>query len=320
MAARSIASLSLSFGLVSIPVKVFSATESSSSVSFNLLHQCGSRVKQQYLCIKENIPVERADMVKGYEFEKDRYVMFTATELKAMEEAPRSTIDIVSFIPLAAVNPIYYDKAYYLAPDKRGAKPYGLLLQAMLESGRCALARWAWKGKQYVVQVRPGDGGLILQQLLYAEEVRSMKDLDIETAEIQKPELQLALQLIDQISAESYDPGAYQDEEKKRILAAIDDKIAGKQVVATDGQEPAAGAQVIDLVEALRASLAPRKALAKPAAAADPVLPVAPAVALAAASALPEAPAKERKAAKRATPAATAAEPAEATARVRARK
>ncbi len=296
MAARSIASLSLSFGLVSIPVKVFSATESSTSVSFNLLHQCGSRVKQQYLCIKENIPVERADMMKGYEFEKDRYVMFTSAELKAMEEAPSSTIDIVSFIPLAAVNPIYFDKAYYLAPDKRGAKPYGLLLQAMLESGRCALARWAWKGKQYVVQVRPGDGGLILQQLLYAEEVRSMKDLEIEKTEIQKPELQLALQLIDQISAETYDPGAYQDEEKKRILAAIDDKIAGKQVVATDGQEPAAGAQVIDLVEALRASLAPRKAAAKPAAAPRAVEPAAAPV-LAAASEV-----KERKSAKRATP------------------
>ena len=316
MAARSIASLSLGFGLVSIPVRLYSATESASGISFNLLHTCGSRLKQQYLCLKENIPVERADMMKGYEFEKDRYVMFTPTELKAMEEAPRSTIDIVSFIPLAAVNPIYYDKAYYLAPDKRGAKPYGLLLEAMVESGRCALARWAWKGKQYVVQVRPGDGGLILQQLLYAEEVRSMKELDIEKAEIQKPELQLALQLINQISADTYDPSAYQDEEKKRILAAIDDKIAGKQVVATDGQEPAAGAQVIDLVEALRASLAPRKAVAKPAAAPEP----APAVALAAAPAQPEAQPKERKAAKRATPAATTAEPAEAAARARARK
>ena len=305
MAARSIASLSLSFGLVSIPLKVFSATESSSSVSFNLLHNCGSRVKQQYLCIKENIPVERADMVKGYEFEKDRYVMFTPAELKAMEEAPRSTIDIVSFIPLASVDPIYFDKAYYLAPDKRGAKPYGLLLEAMRESGRCALARWAWKGKQYVVQVRPGDGGLILQQLLYAEEVRSMKELDIEKAEIQKPELQLALQLIDQISADSYDPGAYKDDEKQRILSAIDDKIAGKQVVVTEGQEPAAGAQVIDLVEALRASLAPRKSAVK----AD----AAPAEA-------PAAPVKERKAAKRATPVPAPATEAAEPARSRARK
>ena len=141
MAARSIASLSLSFGLVSIPVKLYSATESASGVSFNLLHTCGSRVKQQYLCLKENVVVERADMVKGYEFEKGRYVMFTADELKALEEGARQTIDIVAFIPAHAVDPIYYDKAYFLAPDKRGAKPYGLLLEAMRDSGRCALAR-----------------------------------------------------------------------------------------------------------------------------------------------------------------------------------
>jgi DNA end-binding protein Ku len=304
MAARSIASLSLSFGLVSIPVKLYSATESGTGVGFNLLHKCGSRVKQQYLCIKENIPIERADMVKGYEFEKDRYVMFEPAELKALEEPPSPTIDIVSFIPQSAVDPIYYDKAYYLAPDKRGAKPYGLLLAAMRESGRCALARWAWKGKQYVVQVRAGEDGLILQQLLYAAEVRAMSDLDIEHASIQKPELQLALQLIDQISEDSYDPAAYEDEEKKRILAAIDDKIAGKQVVVTEGQEPAS-AQVIDLVDALRASLAPRKAAAK-----------APAPAAA------EAEPKARKGAKRAAPAAQAEVEAEAAppARARARK
>ena len=185
MAARSIASLSLSFGLVSIPVKVYSATESSGSVSFNLLHNCGSRLKQQYLCLKENVPVERADMIKGYEFDKDRYVTFTPAELKALEESARHTIDIISFIPHSAVDPIYYDKAYYLAPDKRGAKPYRLLMEAMRESERCALARWVWKGKQYVVQVRPGDDGLILQQLLFADEVRSMKDLDIDGADLQ---------------------------------------------------------------------------------------------------------------------------------------
>ncbi len=260
MAARSIASLSLSFGLVSIPVKLYSATESAGGVSFNLLHTCGSRVKQQYLCIKENVAVERADMVKGYEFEKDRYVMFQPAELKALEEASRHTIDIVSFVPLAAVDPIYYDKAYYLAPDKRGAKPYRLLMEAMRESGRCALAKWAWKGKQYVVQVRPGDDGLVLQQLLYAAEVRSMKELDIEKADVAKPELQLALQLIDQISADSYDPESFKDEEKERILAAIDEKIAGKQIVTSEAPEPAAGGQIIDLVDALRASLSAQEA------------------------------------------------------------
>jgi len=303
MAARSIASLSLSFGLVSIPVKVYSATESSGSVSFNLLHNCGSRLKQQYVCIKEGVVVERADMIKGYEFDKDRYVTFTPAELKALEESARHTIDIISFIPLTAVDPIYYDKAYYLAPDKRGAKPYHLLMEAMRESGRCALARWVWKGKQYVVQVRPGDEGLILQQLLYADEVRTMKDLDIEKASIAKPELQLALQLIDQISADSYDPGEFHDDEKQRVLAAIDEKIEGKAIVVNEPREEAGGGQIIDLTEALRASLTSRK----PAAKTKPE--PAPAV---------EAP-KERKAAKRAAPAVAAA-PEAPPARARARK
>ena len=277
MAARSIASLSLSFGLVSIPVKLYSATESSSAVSFNMLHTCGSRVRQQYVCVKENVVVERADMVKGYEFEKDRYVMFKPEELKALENAARHTIDIVSFIPLEAVDPIYYDKAYYLAPDKRGGKPYSLLLEAMRESGRCALARWAWKGKEYVVQVRPGDDGLVLQQLLYADEVRSMKELDIEKVDVAKPELGLALQLINQIAADSYDPSEFVDEEKQRVLAAIDQKIAGNEIAESAAPAPASG-QVIDLMEALRASLAGKKtaapsapaAVEEPAAAAEP--------------------------------------------------
>ncbi len=269
MAARSIASLSLSFGLVSIPVKLYSATDSASGVGFNLLHSCGSRVKQQYLCIKENIPVERSEMQKGYEFEKDRYVMFAPAELKALEEPASSSIDIVSFIPASAVDPIYYDKAYYLAPDKRGAKPYGLLMQAMRESGRCALARWAWKGKQYVVQIRPGAEGLVLQQLLYAQEVRSMKELEIEHPPIAKLELALALQLINQISADDYDPASFEDEEKKRILAAIDDKIAGKQVIVNETEGEPVGGQVIDLMEALRASLSSRMPAGKAAAPED---------------------------------------------------
>jgi len=322
MAARSIASLSLSFGLVSIPVKVYSATESGSAVHFNMLHSCGSRLKQQYVCLKEGVVVERADMIKGYEFDKDRYVTFTPPELKALEESARHTIDIISFIPLASVDPIYYDKAYYLAPDKRGAKPYHLLMQAMVESGRCALARWAWKGKQYVVQVRPApteQGGLILQQLLYADEVRSMKELEIEKADIAKPELQLALQLIEQIAADTYDPAEYKDEEKVRVLAAIDEKIAGRAIVVAEpsGVE-SADAKIIDLTEALRASLGARKA-AKPVQAVQTAAEVETAAALApAADATPP-----RKAAKRA-PAGAAAVAADTTApaapRARSRK
>ena len=314
MAARSIASLSLSFGLVSIPVRLYSATESSAGISFNLLHTCGSRLKQQYLCLKENVPVERSEMMKGYEFEKDRYVMFTPAELKALENAARHTIDIVSFVPLSAIDPIYYDKAYFLAPDKRGAKPYHLLAEAMRESGRCALARWAWKGKEYVVQVRPAEEGLVLQQLLYAAEVRSMKEIDIEKIDVQKPELALALQLIDQISVETYDPTAFVDEEKKRIEAAIDRKIAGNEIAESEAPEPAQQGQIIDLMEALRASLGGKKKAATTA---------APAGAETAAVAAPAAPveAKQRKGPKRAPAEAPAEAPAAApAARTRARK
>ncbi|MDQ6684576.1 MAG: Ku protein, partial [Pseudomonadota bacterium] len=270
MAARSIASLSLSFGLVSIPVRLYSATESSASVRFNLLAKDGSRVKQQYVSERDKSVVERADMVKGYEFEKDRYVIFAPDELKALEEGASHAVDIVAFIPEKAVDPIYYDKAYFLAPDKRGGKPYALLLEAMKKSGRCALAKWAWKGKQYVVQVRPADDGLVLQQLLYAEEVRSLADLDIEKVQISDAELGLALQLIGQISQEAYDPAQFEDEEKKRVLAAIDEKIAGKQIIAAEPVEATHSAQVIDLVDALRASLSGKGGAAKPASAAKP--------------------------------------------------
>lgn len=255
MSARSIASLTLSFGLVSIPVRLYSAAESAASVKFNLLAKDGSRLKQQYVSEKDQKVVARTDMVKGYEFEKDHFVLFSPEELKALEESSNPIIDIVAFIPEKAVNPIYYDKAYLLEPDKRGEKPYALLVEAMRKSGRCALAKWAWKSKQYVVQVRPTEEGLVLQQLFYADEVRSLKDLNIEKVTVSPAELQLALQLIDQISEENYDPTKYEDEEKKRVLAAIEEKINGKQIIAVAHNEEPTSGQVIDLMEALKASL-----------------------------------------------------------------
>ena len=307
MAARSIASLTLSFGLVSIPVRLYSATESSSEIRFNMLTKNGERVKQQYISEKTRKVVERSEMVKGYEFEKDHFVLFTPEELKALEEGSSHLIEIVAFVPIKTIDPVFYDKAYLLAPDKRGGKPYALLAEAMRKSGRCALAKWAWKAKQYVVQVRPAEDGLVLQQLLYAEEVRSMKELDIEKVQVSPAELKLAMQLIEQISEDTYDPTMFEDEEKKRILAAIDEKIAGKQIVANEPHEPAAsGAQVIDLVEALRASLGKAGAAKKaaPAKAAEP-------------AAAPAEASKERKGVKRA---AKVEEAAVAPARTRARK
>jgi len=259
MAARSIASLTLTFGLVSIPVRLYSATETADNVRFNLLAADGSRLKQQYVSEKDDKVVPREQMVKGYGVEKDTFVLFTPDELKKLEQAASHDIEIVAFIPEKAVDPIYYDKAYLLAPDKRGGKSYSLLVEAMRKSGRCALAKWAWRSKQYVVQVRAVEDGLVLQQLLYAQEVRALKDLNIEKVKVSPPELQLALQLIEQISEETYDPARFEDEEKKRILAAIDAKIAGQEVVASAHNEAPASAQIIDLMEALRASLAGRK-------------------------------------------------------------
>jgi DNA end-binding protein Ku len=255
MAARSIASLNVSFGLVSIPVKLYSATEASRAISFNLLHKaCGSRLKQQYLCIKEEVVVPREDMVKGYEFAKDQYVMFSPEELKALEETGTHTAEITEFVPLESVDPVYFDKAYYLAPDKGGAKPYALLARALRETGRCALGRWAARGKQYIVMLRPVEDGLVMQQLLYADEVRKIGDIEIPKTEVKDAELKLARQLIEQQASDAFDPAAYKDDVKERIEAAVQKKVEGQEITMTE-EAPEGGAQVIDLMEALRASL-----------------------------------------------------------------
>jgi DNA end-binding protein Ku len=273
MAARSIASLSISFGLVSIPVKLYSATEASQKISFNLLHKgCGSRLKQQYLCALEGVPVAREDMVKGYEFAKDQYVEFTPEELKALEETGTHSADITEFVPISAVDPVYFDKAYYLAPDKGGAKPYALLAKALRASKRCTLGRWATRGKQYIVMIRPVEDGLVMQQLLYANEVRPISEIDIATTDVKDAELKLAQQLIDQQSSSTFKPSDYKDDVAERIEAAVQQKVEGHQITLAEEPEHG-GAQIIDLMEALRASLekkggaAPKKgeAAAKPA-------------------------------------------------------
>lgn len=259
---RSIASLTLSFGLVNVPVRLFSATESGADIRFNLLAKDGTRLKQQYINERTQKVVERKDMVKGYEVEDNQFVLFTPEELKELEEGSSHVIQIVSFVPVESIDPLFYDKSYLLAPDKRGEKPYALLAEALRQSGRCALAKWSWKTKQYVAQVRANADGLILQQLRYKAEVRSLADLDIPKAEVSKPELQLAMQLVQQIAADSFDPGQFHDEEKDRVLAAIEEKVKGRKIVASSREEPGAvgGGQVIDLMEALRASLGAKPA------------------------------------------------------------
>jgi DNA end-binding protein Ku len=255
MAARALASLTVSFGMVSIPVKLYSATQAQGSISFNLLHAaCGSRLKQQYLCAKEGVVVERGDMVKGYEFAKDQYVTFTPEELKELEEKGTQTIEIQEFVPAESIDPIYYDKAYFLGPDKGGAKPYALLAESMRQTGKTAVGRYAARGKQYIVQLRAVPGGLVMQQLLYAPEVRDISDVDIETAPVKDSELALAKQLIGQISSDAFDAKQYEDDVRKRIETLIEKKVEGEQI-AISPSEPETGGQVIDLMEALRASL-----------------------------------------------------------------
>ncbi|HVP66722.1 MAG TPA: Ku protein [Anaeromyxobacteraceae bacterium] len=255
MAPRSIGSGTISFGLVSIPVQIYAATQPKAGVSFNLLHaKDGSRLKQQYVCAKDGERVERDQMVKGYEFEKDRYVVFTPEELKALEEATSPAIEIVEFVPADQVDAVYYDRAYYLAPDKGAAKAYRLLAETLARSGRAALARQAARGKQYLVLLRPAGHRLVMQQLLYADEVRPLEEVPVEEADVKEPEVQLALQLVDQSSSDAFHPELYHDAVRKRLLEAVEKKVAGQEIQLAASAEPAA--QVIDLMEALKQSLA----------------------------------------------------------------
>jgi DNA end-binding protein Ku len=255
MALRSIASLTVSFGLVAIPVKLYSATRSTGSIHFNLLHKKdGSRLKQQYICQKEGVVVERDEIVKGYEFAKDQYVMFTPEEIKALEEAGTKSVDVQEFVPLESVDPVYFNTTYYLAPDKGGAKPYTLFATALRESKRCAVGRWATRGREYVVILRPVENAIVLHQLHFAPEVVPMSDLEVEDVKVRDAELKLAQQLIDQQTTDRFDPTAYTDEVKARIEAAIQKKVEGEQITLAEPQVAAEG-NVVDLMEALRASL-----------------------------------------------------------------
>jgi DNA end-binding protein Ku len=262
MAARSFGTGTISFGMVSIPIRLYSAAEPSAAISFNLLDgKSKTRLKQQYINQAGEV-VARDQMVKGYEFSKDQYVAFTTEELKAMEEQAQKAIEITEFVPASAVDPVYFDKPYYLGPEKGGEKAYKLLLEAMHKTGRSALARWAARGKQYLVLIRPTKGGLVMQQLLYADEVRSISEVPVGDADLKESELKLAVQLIEQIATDEFRPENYSDDVKKRYLEAINRKIEGHEITAAPEQPKA---QIIDLMEALKASLAAKGQAAAPA-------------------------------------------------------
>src|SRR5256886_8816880 len=259
MPARSIGTANISFGLVSVPVQIYSSAESKASVSFNMLHKkCGGRLKQQYICPKDNNEVvDRTDTVKGYEFAKDQYVILSAEELKALEEKATSTIDVLEFVPLEKVDREYLEKVYYLGPDKGGDRAYRLLAAALKETGRAALGQYAGRGQQHLVLLRPLNGVLVMEQLHYADELRPTTEVTIPPRDVKEAELKLAEQLIDQTSNETFEPAKYKDTVRERMLDTIQRKIDGQDI--TGDVTPAGDTKMIDLMEALKASLAREK-------------------------------------------------------------
>lgn len=255
MAARALSSITISFGLVSIPVKLYSSGNTSAGFRFNMLHEkCGSRLKQLYHCPQCDETVGRDDIVKGYEVAKGQYVTFTPDELKALEAKSTQSIEITEFLPTSKIDPVYFDKSYYLGPDKGGARAYKLLTAALVESGRSALAKYAARGKMYVVLLRPYEGGIVMQQLRYADELRPISEVPLGDAEVNDAELKLATQIIEQGVAEEFRPDRYEDEVRKRIEALVEQKVEGREIAQEPEGEPKA--KVIDLMDALKESLA----------------------------------------------------------------
>ena len=253
MPARAISSATISFGLVAIPVKLFTAT-SSQQVHFNMLHpETKTRVQQQYITPASGEVVSRSSLVKGYEYARGQYVVFTEEELKALEAERSNSIDIVEFVPLNTVDLLQVEKTYYLGPDKGGDKAYRLLTESMQRTNKVAVGRWAARGKEQLVLLRPYKTGLLLHQMFYANEVRSFEEVDTgATFQFKDVELNLAENLIAQLSTDAFDPQRYKDEYASRVLAAVEQKVAGEQIhVAQEVPK----AQVIDLFEALKQSI-----------------------------------------------------------------
>jgi DNA end-binding protein Ku len=269
MPARSIGTATISFGLVSIPTKLYTTNETGSDIHFNMLHDAdGARLKQQYICTQCNEIVDREHTVKGYEHAKGQYVVFSADELKALDAVATQAIAIEEFVPASAVDPLWVEKSYYLGPDKGGERAYKLIHDAMLETGLVGVASYSARGKQYIVALRPFHNGLIMHQLRYAEEVKPWSEVPLpDLPELKPAELGLAKQIIQQIAHETFAPDKYKDDVQVRMRELIAQKVEGQEITVTP---EAPTGKVIDLMEALKASLGMAKDVErKPAVAAD---------------------------------------------------
>jgi DNA end-binding protein Ku len=262
LAPRPLSTGSISFGLVTIPVRLYPATQPSAGLGFHLLHaKDGARLKQQLVCEEDGEVVPRSEVIKGYEFEKGHYVTFEPKELKALDQEATHGIEIAEFVPFESVDPAYFDRPYYLSPDKGGDKAFALLARALDEQRLAAIGGYAARGKDYLVAVRAQGKRLVMHQLLHSDEVRPIEDIPAPAAEVKAAELELARGLVRQISAGAFAPRKYEDRVRKRIRALIERKVKGEEITA--GRAPRPAAKVVDLMEALKASLARGPAAAR---------------------------------------------------------
>jgi DNA end-binding protein Ku len=246
----------LTFGLLSLPVKLYSAARGE-SVSFNQLHKSDhSRVKQVLYCQTEDKPISRSDIVKGYEYEKDKYVVVEDEEIKKVAPKTAKTMEVLEFVKASEVDPIFLESSYYLAPDEAGEKPYALLFEALRQSGHVGVAKIAMHNREHIVILRPGDRGILLHTMYYPDEIRQVEEFRTDTSTVKPKELELAKTLVASLEA-PFEPEKYKDNYRENLMAMIQAKVEGKEIVETAA--PTHKAPVIDILEALKMSLAEGK-------------------------------------------------------------
>ena len=261
--AASVWSGYLTFGLISMPVKLFSGARSS-GISFNMLHRDDlSRLKQQYVCLADGKVVERSDIVKGYEFRKDEYVVVEPEEIKKIEPKTAKTMEILEFVKTSEVDPVFFESSYYMVPDEAGRRPYALLTKAMEESEYVAIAQLTMHNREYTVFLRPHEGGMMLHTMYYAEEVRKVEGFGAPDVELKDAEVKVAHQLIEALAAE-WEPEKYHDTFQDNVKNLIQTKLEGGKIAEIE--KPKKLAPVVDLMSALKQSLAEMEGKKKPAA------------------------------------------------------
>jgi DNA end-binding protein Ku len=264
MALRPLRNATISFGLVTIPVRFYTATHSE-DVHFNLLHaSCGTRVNRKWWCPHHEKIVDADELIRGYAVSKSKYVTFTDEEIETLETDDNRALEINEFVDLHEIDPLFFEKAYFLGPAPGGGKTYHLLAQAMKKQDKVAVARWVSAGKENLVVLRPFEKGLVLHTMYYADEVRDFSAIDIEEGPVREKEVQLAEMLINELTEKKFDPLAFKDEYRKRLMERIRAKSRGKAIEPEEKEEEKGG-EVIDIMDALRRSLDKGRSTSRPA-------------------------------------------------------